>query len=112
MTHASVDLLNTHELGEHLLEHLKQLKKKLGKEKVSLGEMKEIIGHMQDLDNGIHRAILDLEQIQREGPRGIDEIFDEVQELQVNAEHEELVRRVHAFKTHVETLKKRRRRAT
>lgn len=111
--HTSTELFDLHELGEHLLEHLNLLKKKLGKKQISQTEMKEVIGHMEDLDLGIHHVILQLGNLQKEIPRRFDEIFHEVQEMQRGEENQSLMDRMKELRGHLESLKyKKVKRAT
>ncbi len=105
MALASLELFDAHELEEHLMEHLSQIKDKVGQSHFSGDEMKEIIGHMQDLDHGIHRALALLVELQAEIPRRFGEIFEEIQILQKDPNSQKLVERAVAFKEHLESLK-------
>lgn len=100
---ASTELFNIHELGEHLKEHLTGLKTKLVKGKISEEEMKEVIGHMNDLDKGIHDVIVRLGKLHSEIPQQFGEIYEDMRELK-GGEHEELIRRAEDFKKHLESL--------
>lgn len=105
VSHASTDLLGIHELGEHLLEHLRDLRGKVGQGRASEGVMKEIIGHMEDLDREIHQLILRLAQIYEEIPRRFLEVYQGVEELERSAEKERLLERTNALRAHLESLK-------
>lgn len=104
----STELFNVHDLGEHLMEHLNHLKNKLGhKDFPNREEIKEIMGHMHDLDFGIHRVILMLKEIHAELPKRFDEVFAEVENLADSEHHQALVNKAEDFKKHLEMLQKK-----
>jgi len=105
VTHVSAELLSIHELGEHLLEHLRDLKVKVGQSRASEGVLKEIIGHTEDLDREIHQVILRLTEIYSEIPQRFMEIYRGVEELDGGEEREKLLARTRAFRAHLESLK-------
>lgn len=71
----SGELLSLHELEEHLLSHLRELKAKLGQKAITQELLQEIIGHTEDLDRGIRQVILRLEQVSSEIPKNFQEIY-------------------------------------
>ncbi len=103
----SLDLFDIHEIEEHLKEHLHQLKSKfehgLGSSKA---EIQEMLGHMHDLDQGIHHLISQLSQFRSEIPERFDEIYQEIQNLEDGKDHQTLVTQAKNFKMHLESLKK------
>ncbi|HBF13264.1 MAG TPA: hypothetical protein DDW49_07755 [Deltaproteobacteria bacterium] len=107
MADTSVELLNVHELGEHLKEHLGELKKRLGRGDISKEEMREVVGHMEDLDEGIHHAIMRLEELQAHLPLQFEEIYRDVEGLKDKDEKQRLLEKVQKFKIHMSCLKHR-----
>lgn len=103
---ASLKLFNAHELEEHLMEHISQLKNTLSKGHISEEEIKEIMGHMEELDKEIHQVILRLAELESGIPRRFDEIFQEVEGLQKAGTHKELVDKALSFKNHLESMRK------
>ncbi len=108
MAKASLELFDIHELEEHLMEHLNEVKTRIGKKQIADDEMKEILGHMHDLDRGIHHVIVLLSQLESEIPQRFEELFAEVEELQKGGTHHKLVEKARLFKNHLETIKSRR----
>lgn len=108
MAKASLELFDIHELEEHLMEHLNEVKTRLGKKQIADDEMKEILGHMHDLDRGIHHVIVLLSQLELEIPQRFEEVFAEVEELQKGGTHHKLLEKAQSFKNHLETIKSRR----
>ncbi len=105
VSHASAELLSVHELGEHLLEHLRELREKLAKSDISEGLMKEIIGHTEDLDREIHQVLLRLTKIHTDIPQRFLEIYEGVEGLEGGLDKDKLQERTREFRAHLESLK-------
>src|SRR5262249_4179160 len=104
VTHVSTELFSIHELGEHLLEHLKALNGHLKKGKITEEEIQEITEHTKQLDREVHQVIVQLDRMQEEIPKRFDEIFREVEGLKGREEHRKLVEQAQAFRKHLESL--------
>lgn len=105
----SLELLNIHELGEHLREHLNQLKSKLEKGSLSSKtDINEILTHMAELDQGIHHLVLQMNKLSSELPQRFDEIYQEVRQLKGRSEYNELIKKSQEFKLHLSSIKRDR----
>ncbi|MBI2340504.1 MAG: cytochrome c/FTR1 family iron permease [Deltaproteobacteria bacterium] len=105
MRKTSLELFSLHELEEHLKGHLDHLKSAMTKGRISDDEVKEMVGHMEDLDKGIHHIILQLNRLHADIPRRFDEFYQEVLGLQGTEPHQKLLTRAEEFKRHLESLK-------